>query len=153
MRDPQLTEFARSMRREMTEPEKTLWYQLRAKRFEGIKLRRQNVVGNYIADFYSRFATLIIEVDGDSHAFTRVYDRIREEYFQKLGFRVIRFTNSDVMTNIEGVLTMVGAQLAAPLPTLPPKGERAINSLLSPLQGREASLGSLLPSRSREGKV
>ena len=126
MRDPRLIEFARSMRREQTEPEKRLWHQLRAKRFDGTKFRRQNVVGNYIADFYSRAAMLIIEVDGDSHAFQHDYDQIREEYFRKLGFRVIRFTNSDVITNLEGVLTMVGTQFTSPLPTLPPKGERAI---------------------------
>jgi very-short-patch-repair endonuclease len=126
MRDPRLTEFARAMRREQTEPEKRLWYQLRAKRFEGTKFRRQNVVGNYIADFYSRTAMLIIEVDGDSHAFQHEYDRIREEYFGRLGFRVIRFSNSDVMTNMEGVMMIVGAELTPPLPTLPPKGERAI---------------------------
>jgi very-short-patch-repair endonuclease len=126
MRDPRLIEFARSMRREMTEPEKRLWLQLRAKRFEGTKFRRQNVVGNYIADFYSRSAKLIIEVDGDSHAFSQEYDRIRENYFHKLGFGVIRFTNSDVLTNMEGVLTMIGAQLTPPLPILPPKGERTL---------------------------
>jgi very-short-patch-repair endonuclease len=115
------------MRREMTEPEKRLWQQLRAKRFERTKFRRQNVVGNYIADFYSRTAMMIIEVDGDSHAFAQEYDRIREEYFRKLGFRVIRFTNSDVMANLEGVLTMIGEHLTPPLPTLPPKGERALS--------------------------
>ena len=77
MRDSRLIEFARSMRREQTEPEKRLWYQLRAKRFDGTKFRRQNVVGNYIADFYSRTAMLIIEVDGDSHAFQHDYDQTR----------------------------------------------------------------------------
>ena len=125
MRDPRLIDFARSMRREMTEPEKLLWHQLRAKRFGETKFRRQNVVGNYIADFYSRSAMLIIEVDGDSHAFSQNYDQIRETYFHKLGFGVIRFTNSEVMTNMDGVLTMVGLRLTSPLPTLPPEGERA----------------------------
>ncbi len=127
MRDPRLTEFARANRREMTEPEKRLWHQMRAKRFEGTKFRRQNVVGNYIADFYSRSAMLIIEVDGDTHAFQHDYDIIRENYFKKLGFNVIRFTNSDVMANMEGVLTMIALQLIPPLPTLPPKGERALS--------------------------
>lgn len=126
MRDPRLIEFARSMCHEQTEPEKRLWFQLRAKRFEGTKFRRQNVVGNYIADFYSRTAKLIIEIDGDSHAFSQAYDRVREVYFGKLGFKVIRFTNADVMANMEGVLTVVAAQLPPPLPTLPPKGERAL---------------------------
>ncbi len=94
---------------------------------------------------------LIIEVDGDSHAFQHDYDEIREEYFGKLGFRVIRFTNSDVMTNMEGVLTMIGMSLTPPLPTLSPKGERALDDVLSPLQGRETRLAGLPASRSREG--
>ena len=126
MRDKRLVEFAKSIRREMTEPEKHLWHQLRAKQFEGTKFRRQNVVGKYIADFYSRSAMLIIEVDGDTHAFQHDYDRERENYLKTLGFNVIRFTNSEVMANMEGVLTMVALQLTPPLPTLPPKGERAI---------------------------
>ncbi len=127
MRDPRLLDFAQSMRREMTEPEKRLWYQLRAKRFEGTKFRRQNVVGNYIADFYSRSSMLIIEIDGDSHGLQRDYDNVRKEYLENLGFAVIRFTNSDVMTNIEGVLSMIALRLTSPLPTLLPEGERAVS--------------------------
>jgi very-short-patch-repair endonuclease len=126
MRDRRLVEFAKQMRREMTEPEKQLWLQLRAKRFEGIKFRRQNVVGKYIADFYSRSARLIIEVDGDSHAFQHDYDKVRENYLRALGFNVIRFTNFDVMANIEGVLVVVSQHLTPPLPTLSPEGERAL---------------------------
>jgi very-short-patch-repair endonuclease len=146
MRDPRLVEFAKAMRREMTEPEKRLWYELRAKRFDGVKFRRQNVVGPYIADFYSRTAGLIIEVDGDTHAFQHEYDRIREQFFNFKGFRVIRFTNAVVMTNMEGVLTTIGQHLTPPLPTgnglacpqqaksspgdwttrCPPEGERAL---------------------------
>jgi very-short-patch-repair endonuclease len=126
MRDQRLVEFAKGMRREMTEPEKKLWYQLRAKRFEGTKFRRQNVVGKYIADFYSRSAMLIIEVDGDSHSFQHDYDIIRENYLRELGFNVIRFTNFDVMANMEGVLTKVSLQLTPPLPTLSPEAERAL---------------------------
>ena len=126
MRDPRLIDFAKQMRREMTEPEKRLWYQLRAKRFAGTKFRRQNVVGKYIADFYSRGAMLVIEVDGDSHGFTHDYDVIREDYLRRLGFTVIRFTNYEVMTNMEGVLTLIGQRLTPPLPTLSPKAERAL---------------------------
>ncbi len=124
MRDPRLIEFAKSMRREMTEPEKRLWYQLRAKRFEGVKFRRQNVVGHYIADFYSRTAMLIIEVDGDSHGFQQDYDKVRERYFEAKGFKVIRFLNNDVMGNLDGVLTIIGQHLTPPLPTLSPEGVR-----------------------------
>jgi very-short-patch-repair endonuclease len=138
MRDPRLTEFAKGMRREMTEPERRLWYKLRAQRFEGIKFRRQNVVGRYIADFYSRQAMLIIEVDGDTHGYHQDYDRIRSLYFEGLGFRVIRFTNADVMSNMEGVLTMIGQCLnRPPLPTLSPEGERALPPL--PFRGEPQS--------------
>ncbi len=125
MRDGTLIEFAKQMRREMTEPEKKLWFELRAKRFRGIKFRRQNVVGRYIADFYTRDTMLIIEVDGETHGFQQDYDRVREEFFNGLGYRVIRFSNSDVMRNLEGVLTMIGLS-CPPLPTLSPEGERAL---------------------------
>ena len=130
MRDRRLVEFAKSMRREMTVPERKLWYQLRASRFRGIKFRRQNVVGPYIADFYSREEMLIIEVDGDSHAFQQDYDRVREAFFERQGFRVIRFINADVMRNMEGVLAAIGEAVTPPLPdasrlSLSPEGERA----------------------------
>ncbi|MEQ1724450.1 MAG: DUF559 domain-containing protein, partial [Sphingopyxis sp.] len=121
MRDPRLIEFARDMRREMTEPELRLWFQLRAKRFQGIKFRRQHVIGHYIADFQSREIMLIIEVDGDTHAFQQNYDRVRELYFRGLGYQVIRFTNGDVMNNLAGVLAMIAEQQTPPLPTLPPE--------------------------------
>ena len=109
----------------MTEPEKKLWFELRAKRFHGIKFRRQNVVGHYIADFYSRDVMMIIEIDGETHAFRQEYDRVRELHFNGLGYQVIRFTNNEVMRNLEGVLTMIGLA-CPPLPTLSPEGERAL---------------------------
>jgi len=135
VRDPRLIEFAKSMRREMTEPEKRLWYQLRASRFQGIKFRRQHVIGPYIADFQSRQAMLIIEVDGDTHAFQADYDRVRQHYFENLGYNVIRFINSDVMNNLEGVMVSIGEavmafQTRSPLPTLSPQGERALAEAL-----------------------
>ncbi len=129
MRDPRLVAFAKSMRREMTEPETRIWFQLRAERFQGIKFRRQNVVGDYTADFYSRTAMIIVEIDGDTHAFSQQYDAIREAYFNRLGFQVLRFANSDVMTNLEGVMSVIAAALTAPLPTLSPEGERAYAAL------------------------
>ena len=128
LRDPRLTEYAKQMRRAMTEPEKTLWNLLRAKRFLGIKFRRQKVIGSYIVDFASRDPMLVIELDGDSHAFQHDYDNIRTIFLQEQGYRVIRFINSDVMGNMDGVLeqlSKVVAELTAPLPTLSPEGERA----------------------------
>lgn len=126
MRDWRLTEYAKQMRREMTEPETKLWLSLRAKRFEGVKFRRQKVIGRYIADFASNIPKLVIEVDGDTHADREELDAIRTRYLEDKGYRVVRFLNSDVISNLEGVLTQIGVEIQTPpLPTLSPKGERA----------------------------
>jgi very-short-patch-repair endonuclease len=111
------------MRAEMTPPERELWFALRAKRFADVKFARQVVIGPYIVDFVARSRKLIIEVDGDSHGVQERYDARRTAWLEEQGYRVIRFTNSDVLTNLEGVLYMVANSLvAAPLPTLSPEG-------------------------------
>jgi very-short-patch-repair endonuclease len=122
------------MRREMTAPERKLWYQLRAKRFQTVKFRRQHVIGPYIADFYSREAMLVIEVDGDTHAFQQDYDRVREGYMHNLGFRVLRFTSSEVTRNMDGVWLAICEAVTAPLQAALAPMEQA--SLSSPLKGR-----------------
>jgi len=68
----------------------------------------------------------VIEVDGDTHGSQEQYDCIRTAYFQEQGYRVIRFTNHDVLTNMEGVLEQLTLFLTPPLPTLSLEGERAI---------------------------
>jgi very-short-patch-repair endonuclease len=108
MRDPPLIERAKWMRANPTPAEQRLWHALRAKRFEHLKFRRQAVIGRYIADFACRTPMmLIIEVDGDSHDYQGQYDERRTGYLQGLGYRVIRFTNDDVMEHLEGVLLHV----------------------------------------------
>ena len=135
MRDPTLTGYAKTMRREMTEPETRLWFQLRAKRFDGVKFRRQKVIETerrrYIVDFAANDPKLVIELDGDTHAGRERYDTARTTFLEERGYSVIRFMNSDVMENLEGVLTRLIEVIAklrrkAPLPTLSPEGERAI---------------------------
>jgi very-short-patch-repair endonuclease len=131
MRDPRLVEYAKQMRREMTEPEMKLWFELRAKRFRNIKFRKQKVIGPYIADFAAREPKLVIELDGDTHSKHEIYDAKRTAYLQGQGYQVIRFSNRDVMKNLSGVLERLDAvidQMTAPLPTLSPEGERAILS-------------------------
>ena len=107
MRDPTLLARARHMRQNPTPPEAHLWYHLRAKRFEATKFRFQTVLGSYIVDFTSRTAMLAIEVDGDIHAMQADYDATRTSYLEREGFHVLRFTNSDVMTNLDAVLTTI----------------------------------------------
>jgi len=129
MRDARLTEFARENRKTMTEPETRMWFALRANRFEGVKFRRQKVIGRYIADFAANDPRIVVEIDGQTHDVDDPRDAGRTHYLNERGYHVIRFTNGDVMTNIEGVLTMLSITLAearkSPLPTLSPEGERA----------------------------
>ena len=119
--DPILRDRARSMRREMTEPETRLWLALRDRRLAGIRFSRQVVIGSYIADFCARSRKIIVEVDGDTHT-DQSRDEDRTAWLATQGYRVIRFTNDDVMTNLEGVLLAIVAATTAPHPTLSPVG-------------------------------
>lgn len=115
------------MRLEQTEPEIRLWLQLRAKRFGSVKFRRQKVIGPYIANFASRDPMFVIELDGDSHGVQEEYDLRRSEFLEQQGYKVLRFSNRDVMENLEGALLTIAAAIeAAPLPILSPEGERAL---------------------------
>ncbi|WP_264175497.1 endonuclease domain-containing protein [Allosphingosinicella flava] len=113
------------MRRAPTEPEQRLWLALRAGRLTGAKFRRQVVIGPYIADFACRLPSqLVIEIDGNTHADQAAYDQARTQYLEAQGYCVLRFTNADIMTNLEGVLQASTQALTPPLPNLSPEGER-----------------------------
>ena len=103
------TPLRRTLRKNPTEPERLLWNRIRNRQILGIKFRRQQGIGRYIVDFYCAQYSLVIELDGDSH-FTDegiAYDQVRDEFLRTLGLIVLRFTNSDVMQNIDGVLTII----------------------------------------------
>ncbi len=116
---------AKKMRSEMTQPERELWTQLRGKRFVGVKFYRQFIIDPYIVDFAARVHRLVIEVDGDTHIHPEK-DVRRTIHIERQGCRVIRFNNSDVMANIDGVMSAIGDALGHSLPlsqTLSLKGE------------------------------
>ncbi len=94
------------MRHAPTVPERLLWQRLRAGQVFGLKFRRQHVIGHYIVDFYSDPARLIVEIDGPSHIGEEVlsYDRSREAFLIGLGYRVVRYSNDEVLRNMESVL-------------------------------------------------
>jgi len=97
--------FANDNRKQMTKAEACLWkYALRNKML-GVTFNRQRPVMNYIADFMCKDLKLIIEVDGFSHTFEEVIenDKIRQEHLEKNGFKVIRFLDNEVLTNIQQV--------------------------------------------------
>eukprot|EP01037_Dinobryon_pediforme_P025696 gene25696-27941_t len=118
---------AKAMRSEPTAPEARLWYHLRANRLNGVKFLRQAPLGPYIVDFLARAHKLVIEVGGGTHASDGVYDSRRTDWLQLQGYRVMRFTNADVMRNEAAVLeAMLVALAGPPLPgPLPATGGRA----------------------------
>ena len=129
MRDSELIERAKAMRREPTPFETKLWFALRAKRFNGAKFRQQKVIGRYIVDFACRIpCMLVIEVDGDTHGDRADYDEARTRFLEQQGYRVLRFSNAEVGQNFEGVMmTILDALPLSPLASrvaLAPEGER-----------------------------
>ena len=114
-----LKQHSRQLRNNMTDAERHLWTKIRMKQLKGYQFYRQKPVGDYIVDFFCPRAKLVIEVDGSQHFADEMteYDRIRDEYLSSLGLRVLRFTNTEVLTNIEGVVESIekGIPLNPPL--------------------------------------
>jgi very-short-patch-repair endonuclease len=113
-------ERVKQLRVNATEPEKVLWDALRARNVGGLKFRRQHPVQPFIADFYCAEARLVVELDGDSHNCREEYDAQRDKFFHDTGLTVMRVTNRDVVTNIDGVaaaiLKAAFTKLGRPLP-------------------------------------
>ena len=110
-----LRQRAKGMRSDPTPAERRLWQILRAKRFAGFKFKRQLAIDHYIADFVCIGRRLIVEADGGQHA-ESAHDTKRDAYLRAQGFRILRFWNSDIFNNEEGVLTSILDALTAPLP-------------------------------------
>lgn len=97
---------ANRLRKEMTKAEACLWkYVLRAGKMKGYGFRRQRPVLNYIADFMCKELMLIVEVDGSIHELEEIRknDEQRQKALEEAGFTVLRFTNTEVLTNIQWV--------------------------------------------------
>jgi very-short-patch-repair endonuclease len=116
---------ARSLRRDMTEAEMKLWALLRE--IDGFKFRRQAPIGLYIVDFVCHAATLIIEADGGQHDLESDREVPRTEFLEREGYRVLRFWNNEVLSNLEGVHTVISAALGeiSPSPNPPPSRGKA----------------------------
>ena len=97
-----------------------MWSIVRAKRMAGLKFRRQHVIGGYIADFVCLRAKLVMEIDGDTHGtdVAEVRDAKRTEELERIGYRVIRFWNHEVLTNTDGGVEdkILEALMASTLP-------------------------------------
>jgi very-short-patch-repair endonuclease len=104
--------FVRSLRRHPTEAERLLWRQLRGKKVGDLRFRRQFRLGPYVVDFVSLPARLVIEVDGASHELTADRDERRTGWLESRGFRVIRFTNDQIVERLSDVVDTIVAALA-----------------------------------------
>jgi very-short-patch-repair endonuclease len=107
--EPDILANARENRRNLTSAEYDLWQILRSRRLNGIKFRRQHPVEQFIVDFYCHEAKLVIEVDGGYHdrPGQAEADKGRERRLAELGLTVIRFTNEEVMYNIDLVRSRI----------------------------------------------
>jgi very-short-patch-repair endonuclease len=105
--DPELLRRARGMRHEPAPAEQKLWWCLRSHRLNGFQFRRQHPVRGYIADFYCAAAKLVVELDGESHEDRADYDERRTAALREEGLHVIRFVNTDVFENLDGVLEAI----------------------------------------------
>ncbi len=107
-----MQERARELRKDMTPAEKKLWQYLRHGQLDGAHFRKQHAVDTYIVDFFCAKSKLVIEVDGDSHAEQVEYDAARTQWLSdQHHYRVLRFTNREVLTNIEAVIEAIRAAL------------------------------------------
>src|SRR5262249_17842598 len=97
-------ERARELRKTMTLPERALCRLLRDRRLDNLKFRRQQPIGNYIADFFCESANLIVELDGASHDGRARYDRSRQGWFESRSLHVMRISNDEVMRDPEAVI-------------------------------------------------
>jgi very-short-patch-repair endonuclease len=103
-----LKDRRRELRRKSTVEEEIIWNELRDRKL-GYKFKRQHSIGGYILDFYCSEQKLVIEIDGKSHSQSEAkeYDKIRDTYFNELGYTTIRFLNKDIKNNLERVLNEI----------------------------------------------
>jgi len=104
-----LKQYSRQLRENMTDAERRLWAKIRMKQLKGYQFYRQKPISDYIVDFFCPRAKLVIEIDGSQHFSGEMteHDRIRNEYMSSLGLKVLRFTNTDILTHIDGVIESI----------------------------------------------
>lgn len=107
---------AQELRKNMTLEERILWYQYL--RSYPVQWNRQKVIGSYIVDFYCKRAKLVVELDGSQHYAEsgREYDARRTQFLNAQGFKVLRFTNAEVKTNLPGVCQVIDREVRQNLP-------------------------------------
>ena len=114
-----MVEVARHFRKMPTPSEAVLWNELRGKKLEGIKFRRQQPVGPFIVDFYAPACRLILEVDGPIHETQKTADRERQEHLEMLDLRFVRLSADLVEQNLPAALASIRVAIAESPPHPP----------------------------------
>ena len=125
----QVSPHAAHLRRDRTDAENLVWQSLRNRQCDGFKFRFQASIESYVVDFLCIEAMLIVEIDGSQH--TMASDAARMRFLEARGYRVLRFWNSDVITNLDGVLETIRLAL------LVRRGEQKTLTQPSPAKARE----------------
>ncbi|MBD2746404.1 endonuclease domain-containing protein [Microvirga sp. BT688] len=112
-------QFARNLRKVPTSAEDVLWQALRGRRFQGLKFRRQVPLLKYTVDFLCLERKLVVELDGKQHGWFAEYDARRTEEINGHGFELLRFTNHDVLNDLEFVLLKIAEAVTSPEPSYP----------------------------------
>jgi very-short-patch-repair endonuclease len=104
-----LKKTGRKLRNNLTDAEKILWSKIRKRQIKNYQFLRQRPIGNYVVDFYCKEAKLVIEVDGGQHFEDKNIknDELKEDFLKKQGLKIMRFTNLDILKNIENVLEKI----------------------------------------------
>src|SRR5262245_42008234 len=110
--------FVKHLRHHQTPAESRLWFQLRRKRIAGHAFRRQHRLARYIVDFVCLCARLVIEVDGPSHDLTVAQDELRTHRLESQGYRVLRFSNAQILTDLDSVVRTIEAILLGDIPLI-----------------------------------
>ncbi len=112
----------KKLRNEATETERILWEELKNSKFMWLKFRRQHSINRYILDFYNIKLKICIEVDWEIHLDRKEYDKIRTEFLNAFWIKVIRFTNKEILENINLVLKNLKKEISI-LPHLTKEGD------------------------------
>jgi very-short-patch-repair endonuclease len=104
---PQVEQNARDLRKRLTSAEECLWQALRNKQLNGLRFRSQHPVGRFILDFYCASCKLAVEVDGSFHDDREDYDLERTQVLKSYGYFVLRFTNDEVLGDLDSVLEKI----------------------------------------------
>ncbi|OYQ43456.1 hypothetical protein CHU92_03420 [Flavobacterium cyanobacteriorum] len=103
--NPALSLRAKALRKQGIYSEVVFWQQVHKRKFYNIDFDRQRIIGNYIADFYCKSLSLIIEIDGASHNDKEIYDDKRDAYLQSLGLKLFKVTDFRVLHDLENVMS------------------------------------------------